>query len=183
MNLFSILLFFAILLANVMGTSHAASDCQCPCTKSLTGQHDGGSSFVAVPTATYSTAASLANAQAMIHTYIVGQLNQHHLTANEFKALPVDMQRRVMTPGATPQLTREYRHTILTMKRTVPSRIVEQLNPQQVLPADVLEEYAVALPASLNAAAAKANTLFIIGDALVETQTDGRIVRVQREAL
>jgi hypothetical protein len=108
-----------------------------------------GNAYLAVPASPILAHVPSVSGITVVQQYVSEQLKTHNLTAEQYLALPSDVQRKVMVPGRTTYLSREARHGIVAKKQSVPASITRGLSVNSTISQLILDQYGVPLPASV----------------------------------
>jgi len=140
---------------------------------------DEPTALLAVPTAAVVGAAKRMNEsdKMLVSSYIKSQIAAHSLTMREFAALTPEQQRGVLAPGRQYLLNRSDRRAIMPSRISVPESVVSQVALNHTISSDIIDQYAVSIPASIGMTPTGYRRM-LIGDSLVLVSADGMIVDV-----
>ena len=167
------------LLLVYLGTASALAFADDICTCKKASEPPAASNYLNIGVPSISASRITQDETAVVQSYVNSQLTAYGLSEEQFLALTPAQQRQVLAPGRVFQLTREARRAIVPKKISVPVSVLKQLQPGEQLSAAVIDQYAVALPASVVAesgvALKTAKQRVVIGNQLVVLDTVGRI--------
>jgi hypothetical protein len=112
---------------------------------------DTAGAYLGVTSPIVSAQASQAINTASTIAYVKKQLIAYNLRKEELLALPVGLQREVLSmDGIQRPLTREERHAIVPFKQIVPADVISTVTQQGKLSVANKKAYAVSIPTSIS---------------------------------